>query len=372
MSGHAVLAPSSAARRVACTGSRALESLYKETESESAREGTVAHRVASGMLKNLVNNLPALTDYGSDATEEMIEHASAYCALIMDVVHRGTPCEIHIEERVDIKTIHPECWGTPDCWFYADGHLRVWDYKYGHGVVEVFENWQLIEYVAGILDSLGIAESSNECKITFYIVQPRAFHRDGIVRAWDIRIDDLRGYFDLLRTKEAESLSPDARCTPSPQCAYCKARHACVALQRSALSIVEMTKGVTPWDLNAAETGNELRYLLHASQLLDARITGLSAQALVHLRQGERVPHFKTEETACRERWSVSAEEVAVLGRIYNCDLTKSSDVLTPKQAIKAGVDADVVKYYSDTPRGAVKLVADNGSAARKIFGNKR
>lgn len=49
-------------------------------------------------------------------------------------------------------------------------------------------------------------------------------------------------------------------------------------------------------------------------------------------------------------------------------DLSKPG-VKTPKQAQKAGVDEAVIKVYSVTPMGSVKLIPDNPADARRVFG---
>ena len=172
---HSVLPPSSAARRVACPGSRKLEALYPSTErSEAELEGEAAHLVAKIALE--IMDVP--TDIpGVVITQDMADGAKLY----MDHVY-GIACETHlnIEERIDIPRIHPLAWGTPDCWMYSNHELHIWDYKFGFGFVEVFENWQLIAYAAGILDRLKVNGIQDQyITVYMHIVQPRSFHRDG-------------------------------------------------------------------------------------------------------------------------------------------------------------------------------------------------
>ena len=378
MTEHSILPPSSAARRVACPGSRLLEMKYPDTEqSQAAREGEAAHWVASEMLKNTIMMVDHLFSYSNPApngervTFEMIEGAQLYVDTLRDAVGMDITTDIfHIEERIDMPSIHPDAWGTPDCWVVNRGHLHILDYKYGFGFVEVFENWQLIAYAAGVLEKLkinGIADQS--FPVTFYIVQPRSFHRDGQVRTWSFMASDLRPYFNRLRDAEHASMAVNALCRPNPECTFCRGRHACEALQRSSLSAVDVSTVNTPFDLNAQQTGGELRYLKRAADLLDARITGLSEQALSMIKRGERVPGFKAEASAGREIWKKSAEEIITLGAMMNVTLAKPLDVITPKQAVKAGMPEEIVKTYSDTPRGAIKLIAEDESASRKVFG---
>src|SRR5271168_2300972 len=166
---HAKLAPSSAARRFACPGSRALEEKYPQiTESMASREGTAAHWVAQQYLAGNYT-MPATTPNGEPITKEMFEGADLYEHEVKWVAGEH---ELHIEEKIDISNIHSECWGTPDCWTIINDHLHIFDYKFGHGYVDVFENWQLLEYAAGIALQVSIS------KVTMTIIQPRCYTKE--------------------------------------------------------------------------------------------------------------------------------------------------------------------------------------------------
>lgn len=382
MTEHSILSPSSAARRVACAGSRALESLYPDDEqSPHAREGEAAHFAAArGIIEKPThgNNLPvAWAPNGEMITDEMIEGAEVYRKHIFDVLNKLVGKldlgYLVIEKRIDISTIHPDCFGTPDCWLFYGNDLHIWDYKFGHGYVEVFENWQLIEYAAGILEFIGInGITDRHTRVHFHIVQPRSYHRLGAIRSWEIIAADLRPYFNILRDAEAAAMHPGALCRPSPECTYCRGRHACQALQLSALSAVDVATSNGALELKPAQVGAELRILKRAADLLDARITGLSEQATSIVKRGGRIPHFKLEEVIGRERWKVPIEEVVALGEFFGQPLTKPAEAITPKQAIKAGIPESVIATYVERPRTGMKLVPDDGKAARKIFGGDK
>lgn len=374
MSDHAILSPSSAARRVACPGSRALEALYPQEESPSAREGTAAHWVASEMIKyGSLATVGETAPNGETVTKEMVNGAELYFASVQGVTYgEGSPeSQFHVEEKIDISVINTNCWGTPDAWFYSTKQgLHIWDYKFGHAFVEVFENWQLLEYSAGILEQLKVnGIYDQKLFVTFHIVQPRSYHPDGNVRRWSIRASDLRPYFNILRNQEDASLKENATCNPSPECGYCAARHACKALQRSALQAVDLSMDNTPNDLDSISTGNELRYLHHAAKLLASRITGLEAQALSMIKRGDSVPFYSAEATAGRMRWTTSDAEVGALGEMLGFNLLKPVEAITPPQALALGMDKSLLESISERPIGGLKLVADDGKKARKLFG---
>lgn len=369
---HSLLPPSSAARRVACPGSRALEERYKTDEmSPAAREGEAAHWLAATWLKDpdFVVGINAIAPNGETITDEMVHGADLYIATIRV---RADKAILHIEERVGISTIHNDCWGTPDCWFIKKNELHIFDYKYGHGYVEVFENWQLIEYAAGILELIPFERSANNFHIIFHIVQPRTYDRVGKVRSWKTNVKELRPYFETLRQAEALAAQPITKTYVSTECHYCAARHACPTLRHAALVTADISLLNTPVELTAEDVGSELRYLTRAQALLEARIAGLSEEATVRIKRGQRVPHFALEETPGRLKWGVPTEEVLKLGELLGVDLAKPTDTLTPRQAVEAGIIEDLIAVYCERQRGALKLVPADPKSARKIFGGDK
>ena len=357
MSEHSKLPPSSAARRVACPGSRKLETLYPREQTESAKEGELAHAVCAHLLDG-TNPVEGISD-------AMLRNCLIYSDyVIITYAHAIKPeskkeyC-LYIEKRLDMPSIHAECWGTPDAWFVVDGVLHMFDFKYGFGPVEVYENWQMIEYAAGVPDEF--------TKAVFHIVQPRASHIDGPIRTWEVDITDLVGYWEILISIERRAMRDQAPVSPSPQCVNCQARHACPTLQKTVLNNINSVGFATPHDLDEAGLGNELRILHNAAKLLDARITGLEQEALSLLKSGKRVPHYELGEVQSREKWTCDPTN---LGKLFDIELRKPVEVefITPKQAIKAGIPAKVVRKYSETPTGAKKLQPIDEKKIRKMF----
>jgi Protein of unknown function (DUF2800) len=366
MTEHSKLPPSSAARRVACPGSRALEERYKSTEmSPAAREGEAAHWVAADLLEH--DNLPDIAPNGEPITDEMIDGGNLYLDAIHAISDETT--DLHIEERVDISIIHPDCFGTPDCWFITNGELHIFDYKFGHGYVEVFENWQLIEYAAGIIDTFPLVDTDQDMDVIFHIVQPRSYHPLGNVRSWKTTLQALLPYFARLRSVEIEASQPHALTHVSPECNHCAARHACPTLRQAALTTTDVAYLNTPQELDSFQLGGELRYLTRAAELLKARIAGLEEQATAHIKRGDRVPFFTLEESPGRLVWGVEPAEVIKLGELLGFELKKPDVVITPRQAVALGLDEALVQVYCHRQRGALKLASVDESSARKIFG---
>jgi hypothetical protein len=375
MSGqHAILAPSSAFRWVVCHGSLAMEanaaqSGLVELDGPEAMEGDAAHHVAAYLLRT--GELLAVGDVAPNGVvidHDMLDGAMLYAEHVAD--RRPGAAVLHVEERVLCPSIHEACWGTPDAWLYAGNVLDVWDYKYGHLFIDAFENWQLLTYTAGILESLGIDGLADQSlRVRLHLVQPRNYGHDRI-KTWEVKACDLRPYFNILAAAAAEALKPLAPTRVDPKaCRDCLARHTCDALQRTAYDAAHTAGTSVPFNLPAGALGRELQVLKRAQQALEARISGLESQAVSMIRAGQNVAFWQLSETKPRMRWTRPAEDVIALGQLFDVDLAKPLEPITPPQAVKLGIDESVISDYADRPRGELKLVPADTTLARKVFG---
>ena len=360
MTAHAPFAPSGLATIVACPGAFKMRKLYPEDEdSPSAMEGTAAHWVASEMLLGRTHAVGELAPNGVAVTEEMQDGAEMYADALAPYLDGGK-----IETQVSCAGIHPNCYGTPDFSRLKPNTLVIADYKFGHRHVEVFENWQEIAYANG---EMFYWHGEGELEVIFLIIQPRSYHRDGPVREWRTTASELEVYWDKLRAACVAAEQPDAPCVPSIHCQDCSANHACEALQRAGYAALDIAGQSAPLELTPEATGLELRIIEWGIERLKARQSGLAEQAQAMLRSGTAVPGYALEAGAGRERWAKPVEEVVALGRMMEIDISKPG-ALTPKQAIKAGLPAEIVRAYSETPVGEVKLVRSNEKQLRKVF----
>lgn len=368
MVAHAPLAPSSASRRKVCAGSRRMEALYPETEeSPSSAEGTAAHWAASEILSGRTVDEGLIAENGTMLTDEMIDAAWMY----VDEIRKVT-LEPIVETRVSCANIHEQCWGTPDAWHYDDtkGIVYIWDFKYGHRYVDVFENWQLIEYAEGILTQLGVnGITDHNITVQMTIVQPRCYLAGKPVRSWTLKAVDLRGYFNQARLFEAQAMADDAPTTVSPECRDCSARHACTALQRASYAAMDVASTSIPFDLPPHPLGVELRYVKDAIEKLEARASGLEQQALNMIKRGTIIPFFTAQHGMGRQKWNKPEAEVIAMGELLGVKL-HTNKLISPKQAVKAGMNETLVQNYTESLRGELKLVPDDNINARKIFGS--
>ena len=362
-----------------------MEMMYPETEeSDESREGTASHELAATMVESASR---ARTDWPTHAvgqaasngvvwSQESYDGAEMYADDIYDVMTSTSVFTPKIEQRVGISCTHPESWGTPDCWLFdvKTWTLYVWDYKFGHRPVEVRDNWQMTEYVAGIL---AIIEAEydlgdNYINVVMTIVQPRAPHRDGPIRRWTIRAHELRGAFDRLVGVEAAALGADPDTCTGAECRDCTARHACDTLQSAGGSVMEFVGKPIPVNLDVDALGTELVLLNKASELLKARLSGLTAQAEGLITRGENVPGFAMAQGYGRQKWSEDSASVIQMGDLLGIDVRKPAEPKTPKQVLKLGVDESVIKEYSFTPRTDAKLVPSTQTIAAAVFSKRK
>lgn len=383
---HSIIPPSSAGiwgKPDGCTGWVLMSQTYPETEeSPEAKEGTASHEVAAQMLEaNARACLGApkrdelvgtAASNGVIISEEMFDGAKEYADDVATVMRdRGVFGGPHlgIEKRIEAKRVHGLSFGTVDCFLYDQkrGDLFIWDYKFGREVVEAYENWQAINYAAGLIEELeinGVADQYTTVHIR--IAQPRAFHRDGTIREWRVKASDMRAHFNTLNGNAHKALGPDAETRSGAHCKHCTARHACQAALSAGIRLYEASAKPVPVELSAEALSVQYAIVQRARKQLEYLETGFEEQIKGLIRGGANVQGYRVEEGLGRERWK-SVEEVIALGDMLGHDLRKGGAV-TPNQARKLGIDAAVIMAYSETPRTGLKVVPDNGNKAKSIF----
>ncbi|MEE8207131.1 MAG: DUF2800 domain-containing protein [Nitrospinaceae bacterium] len=315
-------------------------------------EGTQAHELAAGMLWGTLDDGSIEVDY----PEEMIE------AVLVYVEDIGDQKGLMIEDPIEFDGIP----GTPDAWGVDGDTLTVWDFKYGRGLVEVFENPQLIIYASALFQML---KFSYDGFIDMRVVQPRGFHRKGPVRSWKISVAEFAAYTMKIRHAKNAALE-GGNLTPGKQCKYCEVRHCCPALQSAVMSAVGFSEQPDLDLLSPESVGIELQILHSFRDHVSHRITGIEAQATAFLKGGKIVPGYRLEEGRGNKTWNAPMEQVISLGELLGVPLEKPG-VITPAQAVKKKMDETVVAAMSHRPKQGLKLVPDDGNFGKELFKNE-
>ena len=372
---HAFLAPSAADRwgPGRCPASPRLEEMYPQAEeSPESIEGTAAHWYA---FKTLTTGVPpevgSFAPNGFAITQEIVDDTQEYIAAIRSEGVFGD--DRGLENRVSMsKSVHPNNWGTPDRYLLdrTARILRIRDFKFGHRYVDEFENWQVVDYAIGVFETHGF----NLFDVAGWIVelvlhQPRYYGPQGQVRTYTMKGEELYAKSLLLREAAVAAHDPQAPCKTGSWCLDCSARHACTALQTVGGICVDLSMSAQPIDLTPEALGQELSLIASAEQRLKARRTGLEAQAMSILKSGTAiVPGWTLEPSGARSRWTKPVPEIITMGALCGVELAAPQSVITPAQARKAGLPGDIVAAFSETPRGAPKLVPlDARTIAKKL-----
>lgn len=387
MTTHSIIPPSSAGiwgKEGGCTAWVTMNQLYPETEqSQESLEGEASHEIGAGLIAlakvGLLNGDNASAWVGKTATngivfnEAMHEAASLYAHDVYDVMCKSGVFggdNLGIEHHIEAPQIHELSQGTLDAFVFdhKKGHLYIWDYKYGFEVVEAFENWQLMNYAAGLLNKLQINGIHDQhLRVHLRVAQPRAYHRDGPIREWVVNASDLRPYFNQMHSNAHKALSDNATENTGNHCKHCPGRHACESSLKAGIQLYEAASAPVPVELSNMALGTQLSLIKRAINHLECLKTGFETQISLKLRSGQNVHGWNLEDTFGRQKWDKSFKEVSTLGDIMGVDLRKQ-EAVTPNQAIKLGIDEAVIMAYSSKSRTGVRVVPDNINKAKEVF----
>ena len=332
MSTHAKLSASGSKRWINCPESVQQEEQFPDVENEYALYGTEAHKLAEHCLTNDLDTHEYYKDRpGIEVDNEMIAGVQEY----LDHV-RSLEDECFIEQRVDFSPWVPSGFGTADFVCIDDNTLTVVDLKFGKGV-KVFaeDNTQGIIYALGTLKEFGFLFDIKIVKIV--IVQPRLDHID----EWELSIDDLKKWEEVIRKKAEIALSDDAPLIPGEeQCRIFKAKGSCKALAEDNVSAAakDFEEIGAPVDLKEVHLLNneEVGKLLEQTSLFSDWIKALESYAVDEMLAGREMPGFKLVEGRSLRTWK---DETTAIEELKKLKLKKSDlfieKFISPAQAEK-------------------------------------
>jgi len=380
------LNPISINRRAICHASWKLENKHLGANRRYlSREHAAAKWVAEEFLR-LDRYVPKteftakIAKNGELVTKEMLKGAKLWLDLISPMEPAKKKWVEQSNLQMFIRSISEKCNGTVDYFLFHKAAHKLYIYKYDFGFTPIVaeRNLELIEYASGIMDSLAKNKDWNglhEIEIEFNVVQPRDYvSKEGAHKQWTVCSIDLIKYFEALRLIEQRVVTAtDYKYKISKECSHCPVRHLCPALQDAATMIVDLTAQEAPEGLGGVTLSTELRVLKNAQDMLKARITGLESQVEAMLFRGDSVPYFSLEAGRGSKQWTVPAEEVEVLGQVYGVEgLLKPQDVVTPLQAIDAGLPKEVVDQYTKVFKGKMKLTQTSTLESKTLFGGDK
>lgn len=395
MSGHSILSPSSAAVWSQCAGaphmSKQVVISPNSSDQSAAREGNASHWVVSTALISWLHGAQIRPEHligqhdpdGTVIDDEMVECATVMIDAVLDVAEGlEDRAQLHVEEHMAIKSIHEECYGTPDAWLLLDGHIHLWDYKYGRKDIPA-DSWQNITYVAGVLDQLevnGLADQHT--KVSMYIVQPRSFTPEGPVKKKTCMASDLRAQFNVLVSQAAKVFTPDPGVSSGPHCRYCDARYICPAARKAAYAAVDYLDEAMPEELTPEAVSFELALLERAMKAMEHRYEAVKAYAISMLGSGHIVPGYTTSPGYGNRKFNADSGELVMLGELIGIDMLDDPKPISPaefdrrlkavnKERKEGGlevIDATVINNYITRPSTGPKLVRSDDSQIIQAF----
>lgn len=309
---HSKLSPSSAARWARCAGSVAAESKYKDKTNSYAEEGTLAHDVAYRM----VSGEPI---EGLNVSNEMIDYCKKYESYINGITSEKWSLVL-FEQKVNYDNIvskeeYPV--GTADCIIVSKDTLHVIDFKYGFGAVKAYENYQLLIYALGALNSYDL---NHVTKIQLHIVQPRINNYD----SWGLSRDDLFLWGGFFKYRAKEAIKVNAPRTPSEEaCKWCKAKTGCYALLGLFDDVASLQKAETDM------TDSDIRMVLDNSTVVKDYIESINEKAKKTLEEGGEVNGYKLVKGRRTNKLNHDAEEH--FSKLYGDEVYKKTLLCTSK-----------------------------------------
>lgn len=256
---HRKYSPSQAERFFACRGStNLLKRVPARAPSVYALEGTKAHTVLEAALKNGVRRAAdAHREFSVLCMEDLNTHGNFFyysiqVALnhIYDILDEHEDAVLYTERFVDVpsQSAPGEAGGYCDVGIHVPSLRRFYviDYKHGEGIAKAVKgNKQVRQYGAGFLyEDDAKVDPATVDEVVLTIIQPRAFHPDGMIREEIVTPYELYEYLEEMDEAIADNEKDDAPLTPddngrtTDHCRFCDANTVCPAREAKALSVV--------------------------------------------------------------------------------------------------------------------------------------
>lgn len=353
---------SSLNRFMSCSGFLSLP--QDEKTSIEAEEGTCFHWVVERMLNgdNIIAGMKAPNDFVVD--DDMIFHANWVLRVIPKQGVSEYPIEFYPSEEHNFQIK-----GTLDrAWEEDNGTtLVIADYKYGHRIVNVEDNWQLIGYALGFLAKT----KSYYNKISMRILQPRPHHPDGPYRKVEITYDKLMEYEAKIKEQVKKYLLSDGVLSTGKHCAYCPAVNSCSAINSTFYNAIdEVRNDVKVDELSDKELSMMIDMYERVKDIFKIRADSLKDLAIERIKQGRIIDGYSIEPAFGHRKW-INNFEPSTFKLMTGIDIVRPS-VLSPAQVEKLGLPKEIVNSFTFNEQKGFNLVAFKATEqADKIFGKR-
>ncbi len=409
---HRRYSPSQADRIALCPGStKLLDRVPPRGETEWSIEGTKAHIVLQAALENRVRDARiAHLDYSELCMEALDArddgpYTNFYSSInrmleeVYDILDQFPDAILWTETYVEPpSTVAPgDVGGYCDVAIYVPSINRLWvfDYKHGAGVTKSVEgNRQVLQYGAGsVYDPMSPLNARDDSDremyfihqlaapliITLVIVQPRAFHAEGVVRAKDVSALDLWTYLQQMDDAIVMAEADEAPLVPGEeQCRFCDAKVECPARQTMMLSSAQThfnsVRDVLVTKLPSVDlmTPDDFAWGSFVFPLMEKYIKEFYERRNELMRSGLEVPGYKLVEVDPKRDWfgapAAIAPQLAALIGCTEAELWREPKFITLTEAENMVVKA----YRALAKRGSKDAAAEDARKAFAVFTDKK
>ena len=371
-----------------CAASLQMQEQFPEKEeNQDSLDGTAAHWVGSECLisyltkgqgvvglKSPYDFVNSVAPNGVVINDEMCEAVDQYVISVLKVCNEfGLVQHLQVEKTIKIPKIHPtECEGTPDNYIW-DGErraLHIWDFKYGHRVVEARNNTQMIEYCTGIIPAVTAGINMDNVTVHFHIVQPRSYHQDGTNRTWVATYPELDMMQTHLTSQSAIALTQTPLAQTNPDCGDCSGVAFCQTARCASTNAIDVASKMTTETIPTEYLKLHRSQLVRAARILKDRLTAIDAEIKALIKNGNSIDGLCLGYGKGRLVWSKPDEEIIALGEMMKIDLSKKG-VITPTQAKAKKLNQDLIKSFSKNQVGKSKILDSNETRAANVFGTQ-
>lgn len=353
------LPPWSAATWVNCPGSALNQQGYPRTDSSHQSEGREAHDYAAQWIKT---GEPHFT-----MDEKMRRHLQVY----IDDIRSFNPSYILAESKISLKDGPIDMYGYLDCTtsFETEQYhlVRIWDLKWGFFPIAAYENWQLLLY------AIALEKQYTGTKQLFFdlrIVQPRAFGKN-IVDSWLISAEQLEQYKTKVYDAATKAQLPKPPIVAGSWCFFCKAFLDCPSAEKVTALSIDFSETAEKFPATAEEVGRKLMLLQRAEVAIKRARQAMESHAEGFVIKGRPIPGYCMEPGKGKRMWRAGTEEqIKSIAAHLKKEVVKPQELITPTQAINAGIPEELVRAYSEYVVGAPKLKKINLQELERIFPN--
>lgn len=330
---HALLAPSSASRWLACTPSARLEEKFPDKAGQAAQEGTLAHALGELLIfrkQKIVSKAvfeKELKGIQENALYDaaMLEYCEQYAVYILEQYNAAKAhtkdAQIFLEQKLDMTDYVPEGYGTGDVVIIADGVMDMIDLKYGKGVpVSAVENRQMMLYALGALREFDFLYDIQTVRMTIY--QPRL----DTISVWEISVNELRQWAEVeLKPRAAMAFEGKGEYAPGTHCRFCKAKAVCKANADKNLEIAQYE-----FKDNALLSDEDITDILNRAEQFSQWLSGVQEHAFNEALNGKKWPGWKLVEGRSNRRY---ADQSAVADKLIK-EGFKEETIYKPKELL--------------------------------------